>query len=83
MSLKVLLPEIVRVPAPPWLSVMLVYEAPPPEKVLAEPEVRLIVPVPVTVRFVVTEVSQGVLVPLIVQVPDPMLIVRVVLPDPE
>ena len=43
---------------------------PPPANVLAEPEVRLIVPVPVTVRLVDVEALHGE-VPAIVQVPEP------------
>jgi hypothetical protein len=46
MVLKVLLPEIVKAPAPPWLRVQLNVE-PPPTKVLAVAPVMEIVPVPV------------------------------------
>lgn len=40
-------PVIVSAPVPPWLIVG--YEKPPPAKVFADPDVRLIVPVPVVV----------------------------------
>ena len=50
---------------------------PPPAKVLEEPDVRLIVPVPVTVRFVDVLADHEV-VPAIVQVPEPTAIVLVV-----
>jgi hypothetical protein len=46
MLLKVLAPVIVNAPAPPWFSEQLKVE-PPPTKVLADAEVRLIEPVPV------------------------------------
>lgn len=46
---------------------------PPPEKVLAEPEVRLIVPVPVMVRFDPLAVKPP--TPASVQVPEPTAIV--------
>lgn len=49
---------------------------PPPRKVLADPEVKLIVPVPVTVRLVTTAVSQAKPDPAIDHVPDPTTIVR-------
>ncbi len=77
MSLNVLLPEMVNAPAPPWLSVMLVYATPPPAKVLPLPLVIVIVPVPVTVRLVEVDASQAVPDPASVQVPDPTAIVRV------
>ena len=48
---------MVSVPAPPWSSVMPEYEMLPPKKVLADAEVRLMVPVPVRVRLVEVEVS--------------------------
>ena len=49
----------------------------PPAKVLADADVRLIVPVPVTVRFVDVAADQGE-VPAIVQVPEPIATVLVV-----
>ena len=45
---------------------------PPPAKVLADADVRLIVPVPVTVRFVDTPADHAVAAPEIVQVPEPI-----------
>ena len=53
---------------------------PPPAKVLAEPEVRLIVPVPVTDTFVPL-MDQELDVPAIDQVPDPTATVLVNAPD--
>ena len=53
---------------------------PPPAKVLAEAEVRLMVPVPVTVRLVEVAVFHPP-VPAIVQVPEPIASVRVVALD--
>ena len=74
---KVLLPVMVRVPAPPWFRVIPEQEMPPPAKVLADALVRLIVPVPVTVRSkdeiptVKAEPARDV-----VHVPEPNAIVR-------
>ena len=51
---------------------------PPPLKILVDAEVRLIVPVPVTVRFVAVAVFQPP-VPAMVHVPEPMATVRVLL----
>ena len=48
----------------------------PPAKVLADAFVRLIVPVPVTVRFVDVAVFQAVPLPASVHVPEPEAIVR-------
>ena len=53
---------------------------PPPAKVLADALVRLIVPVPVIVRFVELGAFQTVPEPAIVQVPEPTAIVRVPVP---
>jgi hypothetical protein len=50
---------------------------PPPAKVLADAEVRLMVPVPVTVRLVEVLVAQADVVPEIVHVPEPTAIVLV------
>jgi len=50
---------------------------PPPEKVLADADVRLIVPVPVTVRLVDVAVLQAAPAPEIVHVPEPIAIVLV------
>jgi hypothetical protein len=49
----------------------------PPAKVLAEDEVRLMVPVPVTVRLVEVAAFHAVLEPASVHVPDPTAIVLV------
>ena len=50
---------------------------PPPAKVLAVPEVREMVPVPVTVRLVEVVAFHAVLCPLIVHVPEPIAIVLI------
>ena len=50
---------------------------PPPAKVLADAEVRLMVPVPVTVRLVDVAVFHAVLEPASVHVPDPTAMVLV------
>lgn len=51
MLAKVLLPEMVNVPAPPWLRVMFGQESPRLAlKVFADAEVRLIAPVPVRLK---------------------------------
>ena len=50
---------------------------PPPANVLADADVRLIVPVPVTVRLVAVLACQAVPLPAIVQVPEPIAIVLV------
>ena len=54
---------------------------PPPAKVLALALVRLMVPVPVTVRLVDVEALHAPVVPAIDQVPEPMAIVLVSVPD--
>jgi len=56
---------------------------PPPAKVLADADVRLIVPVPVTVRFVDAAKFQGVPLPFKVQVPEPIVTVFVAVPEVE
>ena len=53
---------------------------PPPANVLADALVKLMVPVPVMVRFVDVLADQGE-VPAIVQVPEPTAIVRAVATD--
>ena len=77
MLAKVLLPVMVSVPAPPWSRVMLVYANEPPAKILADPEVRVTVPVPVTVRLVEVAALHAVPDPAIVQVPEPTAMVLV------
>ena len=73
MFANVLLPVIVRCPAPPCSNVMLVYAMPPPTNWFAEALVILIVPVPVTVKFVDV---------LLFQLFEPA-IVQMLLPDPK
>ena len=54
---------------------------PPPAKVLAEAEVREIVPVPVTVRLVEVAADHAVPLPAIVIVPEPIASVLVCVPE--
>lgn len=54
---------------------------PPPENDLALALVRLMVPVPVTVRLGDVEASHAPVVPAIDQVPEPIAIVLVLVPD--
>lgn len=72
MLANLLEPEIVSVPVPPWLIVGHVWML-PPAKVLVNADVRLIVPVPVTVRFVeVAQFQAEEPLAAIVQVPEPI-----------
>ena len=80
IDLNVLLPLMISVPLPPWFKVMLVYAMPPPSKVLADALVRLMVPVPVTVRLVEVAAFHPP-VPDIANVPEPTAIVLVPVPD--
>lgn len=74
--MNVLLPLIVKAPAPEFSRIGHVLL--PPAKVLADPEVMLMVPDPVTVRFVEVEQSHAEApAPLTVHVPEPNARVRV------
>ena len=55
---NVLAPVSVSVPTPSWLIVL--YEAPPPANVLADAEVKLIIPGPEVVKLVAVAASQTV-----------------------
>ena len=74
-------PVNVKMPAPPWFTVGYVW-TPPPANVLELALVRLIVPVPVTVRFVAVAALQPP-VPAIVKVPEPIAIVLTEAPEVE
>jgi len=74
MFLNVFEPLTVSVPAPPWFTVTLEIDTPPPLKLFELPLVRLIVPVPLIVKLVAVVVVHDPLVN--VQVPDPRAIVR-------
>ena len=72
-------PVMVSAPEPPWLSVGYV-KMPPPANVFADADVRLIVPVPVTV--VIPAVADHALpLPWIVQVPEPKAMVLFAVPN--
>jgi hypothetical protein len=82
MLLNVFDPVIVNAPRPPWFNVQLNVE-PPPANVLADEEVKEIMPVPVpavVVKFVGVALLNTVPPPVPVQIIDPPLKVRFFVP---